>query len=52
MSFQVDVFNHSTSQIALEHLALKFGKTSKIITGAKPQRFGQNKPEHLEVDPM
>ena len=52
MSFQVDVFNHNTSQIALEQLALKFGKTPKIITSAKPQRFGQNKPEHLEVDPM
>ena len=38
--------------MALEHLALKFGNKSKIITRAKPQRFGQNKSEHLEVDPM
>ena len=38
--------------MALEHLALKFGKKSKIITRAKPQRFGQNKPERLEVDLM
>ena len=52
MSFQVDVFNHHASQMALEHLALKFGKKSKIIIRAKPQRFGQNEWEHLEVDQM
>ena len=34
----------------LEHLALKLGKKSKIITRAKPQRFWQNKS--IEVDPM
>ena len=39
-------------QMALEHLALKFGQKSKIIARAKPERFGQNRSELLEEDPM
>ena len=37
----MDIFNYHAPQKALEHLALKFGKKSKIITRAEPQRFGQ-----------
>ena len=52
MYFEADAFNHHTSKIAREHLALKFGKRPKIIIMSQLQRSELNNSGRLEVDPM
>ena len=52
MYFEADAFNHHTSKIARERLALKFGKRPKIIIKSKLQRSELNNSGRLEVDPM
>ena len=52
MSLQLIWNHHHKSQMAREHLALKFGKRPKIIIKVKTQRFGQNNSGRLEVDTM
>ena len=44
-------FNHHSSQMTREHLALIFGKRSKIIITSKLQRFELNNSGGLEIDP-
>ena len=50
MYFEADAFNHHTSKIARERLALKFGKRPKIIIKSKLQRSELNNSGRLEVD--